>query len=271
MGNAHAGKGEALTPEQVQQRYQVTSEQIDALRMAFAAEAKKGLVDQKTFCAVIERLRAAHPELVPFDSETAPTVFALSDVDHKGKLDPTEVLAALSIFRGGSAREKALLVFRVIDKDGSNTLTRQEVKRHTERVLKLAQQVVTDEMRAKTKEADMAALGKLAAWSMSKAMNALEKKFAEDIVKDIFSHDTDHDGLISEAEWLAAADTNTIKCLVDPQLCSSAWKTVFNDDTGGANETLLQVSFAFCVYCLILKLWSNPAMPDGPSRLLSHL
>jgi Ca2+-binding EF-hand superfamily protein len=204
MGNQNVK--ESPTVEQIQSRYRVTREQILALQAAFLSESqrskKSSAIDCATFCRVVERLRADHPEFVPFDKDLAPVVFALADTDHSNSVDACEVVAALSVFTSQDKAEKAKLVFRVIDRDNSGTLTKQEIKKHAAKVLRLAQQLVTDDLRAKMKDQDMEKLGKLAAWSMSKGMNIFEKKFSDDIVRDIFSHDTDRDGLISEQEWL---------------------------------------------------------------------
>ena len=210
MGNQQVKN--APSNEEVHARYNVTADQINALETAFFLESKSKksssvlTVDCSTFCRVVERLREDHPELVPFDKDLAPIVFALSDSDHSNKVDPFEVIAALSIFTSGNVNEKAKLVFRVIDHDNSQTLTKQEIKKHAAKVLRLSQQLVTDDIRAKMKEQDMESVGKLAAWSMSKAMNVFEKKFSDDIVRDIFAHDTNHDGLISEQEWLDVSE-----------------------------------------------------------------
>lgn len=50
-----------------------------------------------------------------------------TDTSHNGKVDAFELIAALATFTAGKAEDKARLVFQVIDRDGSNTLTKSEV------------------------------------------------------------------------------------------------------------------------------------------------
>jgi Ca2+-binding EF-hand superfamily protein len=209
----------------------VKPELFEAMKAAFSQELGKGKfekgkarVNEKTFVKVMDALRKSHPDLVPFPQEITPVAFAIADTKGKGKVDVYSLMAALQTFGGGDLAERATLVFKTIDKDQSGTLTRQEVRRHAEKMLALGQMLVTGAVRAGLQ----GFTGKLAATAIDASMATLRPLWAKNITADVLVGDTDKDGLVSLGEWQALAKTSsTVACLCDPNLISRAWETLF--------------------------------------------
>jgi hypothetical protein len=79
---------------------------------------------------VVAKVKQTNPELVHFDEEIVGLVFSFCDTEHHSKLDPFEVIAALAVFSSGTVADKAKLVFKTIDRDNSNSLTKDEIRKH---------------------------------------------------------------------------------------------------------------------------------------------
>lgn len=166
---------------------------------------------------------------MPFDHDFSKVVFEYADVDHSGSVDIWEFCGVLATFAAGTLERKAELVFRVIDKDNSGSLTKSEVQAHARMVLHSARSVVTRDI---AREAGAVEFSGLVGMVSDQQINPLKRQFEEDIVRDVFSADADGDGVISLAEWLAAVrgNNNTVRALVEPVMAASAWKVLFGAD-----------------------------------------
>jgi len=268
MGNSQA-KNVPVNEGELAQRYKLTADQIHALVEAFRAGAdSKDVIDEKHFIRVIGLVRASHPELTNWDDELAGMVFAFCDTDHTGKLSPFEVIAALAVFSAGNVSEKATLVFKTIDRDNSGTLSKDEVKKHARKVLSFSAGLVKADLKSQAKEADLGAVGSMAAWAVGTALGSLEKQFAEDIVKDVFTLDADHDDKISLNEWIEGSRTSaTVKALIDPKLSGNVWRTLFAPDNINEAESNTRI----CMMspkglAFLLEMEEQAVTPLQPTR-----
>lgn len=128
----------SLRSEELSTTYGMTPQQTERLVQAFKAElkGKSTVLDAKGFVRMCVNVRAADPGLIPWEDELSELMYTYADTDHDGKVDAFELLAAISVFSGGPSKadHKAELVFKVIDRDGSNTLTKGELEKFAQRV-----------------------------------------------------------------------------------------------------------------------------------------
>eukprot|EP01102_Stenamoeba_stenopodia_P020959 TRINITY_DN8330_c0_g1_i1.p1 TRINITY_DN8330_c0_g1~~TRINITY_DN8330_c0_g1_i1.p1 ORF type:complete len:445 (-),score=151.78 TRINITY_DN8330_c0_g1_i1:187-1521(-) len=238
-GAAAGQQQQQLNEEELAAKYRLSPKQIHDLVEAFKSSGKTK-VNQKEFVQVALKVKDSHPELARFDDDVMGLVFSFCDVDHDDKLDPLEVVAALATFShdsssDGGEEEKAKLVFKTIDRDNSQTLTKEEIRKHAFKVLKLAREITKNRAKKDVMDSiESSTTSALAGFAIGLGAQGLEKKFVEDIVKDIFQSATKADsGVITLEEWIQAARTNnTVRALLSPTICSKAWGAVFGLEPG---------------------------------------
>lgn len=272
MGAGGAKGAKPIDESLLAKEFNLTPTQIQSLIVAFKMGAdSKPEIDKDRFIKVVKLVRDAQPELAPFKDEIAGLVFTLCDTDHSGKVDPLEVVAALAVFSSGNDQEKAKLVFKTIDKNNDGTLTKDEVKKHAAKVLAFSASLVKGDVKTASKEAGLGLVGSLAASAISTSLGALEKQFAEDVTREVFSADKNADGKITIDEWLGAVATNnTVKALIDPNLSANAWRVVFcmDDGVGSDNSNVIleqvQRSPKGFAYIFDLEMQDGKYKPLGP-------
>lgn len=195
----------------------LTSAQIDAVLNAFRSATTDKEVDKELFVTILNKVRCSNPELTSFlkhddDDDDAGLLFTLCDTNHSGKVDPIEVIAALSAFSSGGISEKAKLVFHAIDHNHDGSLTRVEIKRHASLILALSSKLVPQ----------------------LNTIVVFERQFVEDITREVFSAaDEDVNGKITLEEWLNAVvvkANNTARALISPNLSTHVWKLIYGLD-----------------------------------------
>lgn len=143
--------------------------------------------------------------------DDAGLLFTLTDTNHSGKVDPLEVIAALSAFSSGDIWEKAKLVFQASDHNHDGSLTRVEIKKHTNLILALSSKLVPKH-----------------------SIVVFERQFVEDITREVFSAaDEDVNGKITLEEWMNAVvvkGNNTVRALISPNLSTHVLKLIYGLD-----------------------------------------